>query len=95
MKFIELLVLHIVLTLVIIKVVIRSKEVAAELTNSAQAAVSHFNFVFLSFDVDLKLFWTGKICVAVITARPSRFCDRSSDRQVNDGNRTRGFGTVR
>ena len=80
MKFIKFLVFHIVLTLVIIEVVVRSEEVAAELTNTAQAAVSHFNFVFLSFDVDLKLFRTGKICVAVETARPLRFCDRSSDR---------------
>ena len=46
---------------------------------------SHFNFVFLSFDVDSKLFWTGKIGVAVITAQPWRFCDRSSDRQVMTG----------
>ena len=84
LKFIEFLVFHIVLTLVIIEVVIRSEEVAAELTNTTQAAVSHFNFVFLSFDVDLKLFWIGKIGVAVITARSWRFRDRISDRRVND-----------
>ena len=60
MKFIEFLVFHIVLSLVIIEVVIRSEEEAAELTNIAQAAFSHLNFVFLSFDVDLKLFRTGK-----------------------------------
>ena len=95
MKFIELLVLHIVLTLVIIEVVIRSEEVAAELTNTAQTAVSHFNFVFLSFDVDLKLFWTGKIGVAVIAARPWRFRDRSSDGQVNYEIRTRSLTTTR
>ena len=54
----------------IIEVVIRSEEVTAELTNTTQAAVSYFNFMFLSFNVDLKLLGTGKIGVTVITARP-------------------------
>ena len=58
---------------------IRSEEVAAELTNTTQAAVPYFNFVFLSFDVNLKLLWTGKIGVTVIAARPWRFGDRSLD----------------
>ena len=40
LRFIQFLVFHIVLTLVIIEVVIRSEEVAAELTNTIQAAVS-------------------------------------------------------
>ena len=79
LKFIEFLVFHILLTLMIIEVVIRSEEVTAELTNTTQTAVSYFNFVFLSFDVDLKLLGTGKIGVTVITARPWRFSDRNSD----------------
>ena len=79
LKFIEFLVFHILLTLLIIEVVIRREEVSAELTNTTQAAASYLNFVFLSFDVDLKLLWTGKIGVTVLTARPWSFSARSSD----------------
>ena len=79
----------------IIKVVIWSKKMAAELKSIAQAAVSYLFLMFLSFNVDLKLLGTGKIGVIVIIARPWRFRDRSSDWQVNYGIRTWSFHTTR
>ena len=66
MKFIEFLVLHIVFTLLIIKVVIRGEEMAAELTTTTQTAFSHLFLMLFAFNVGLKLFGTGKLRVAVI-----------------------------
>ena len=63
----------------IIKVVIGSQEMAAELASIAQEAVPYLFRAFLPFNLDLKLLWTGRIGVEVIEARPCRFCDRSSD----------------
>ena len=79
LKFVEFLVFHIFLTLMIIRVVIRSEEMAAELASIANATVSYLFFVSLSFNVELKLLGTGKIGVTVITARPWRIRDRNSD----------------
>ena len=86
LKFIEFFLFHVVFTLVIVEVVIRSKTVAAELATIGQAAVSNFDFVFLTFQVNLKLFWTRKVGIASITTRPRRFRDRAPNREVDDGN---------
>ena len=67
---------------------------AAELTTAAQVAVPHIYFVFLTFQVSLKLFGTGEIRVTGITTRPWRFLDRSYDGQFNHGNRARGPNTI-
>ena len=88
MKFIEFFLFHLVLTLVVVEVVIRSETVAAELTTTAHAVVSVLYLVFLAFYVGLKLFWTRKIGVTGIATLPRRFRDRRLDRQVNGGNRT-------
>ena len=95
MKFVEFLVFHIVLTLMIIKVLIWSEEMTAELESIAQAAVSYLFLVFLSFNVELRLLGTGKIGVTVIIARPWRFRDRNSDWEVNDRVRSRNLHTTR
>ena len=64
----------------IVEVVIRSGTMATELTTTAQAAISYFHFVFLTFQMNLKLFWTRKVGIALLVTRPSRLRDRAPNR---------------